>query len=156
MGWDKDKWIKSVNKEHKQMVQDGIFEVVDSRGALPQKQKAITSTWNMKKKSNGTYFAHLVARGFQQQEGLHYNLVAISSSETSNTSTCMVLTIMIMAGYKARVIEIKAAFLMGELKNNKEIYMKIPKGFEKFYPKQDSWLIYGLKQSGLYYYGKAK
>ncbi len=36
--------------------------------------------------------------------------------------------------------------------------MKIPVGFKKFYPKQNSWLqikkpIYGLKQSGLYYYG---
>ncbi len=73
----------------------------------------------------------------------------------------MVLTIMAVAGYAARVIDINAAFLKGELENNKEIYMKIPKGFEKFYPKQDSWLqikkaIYGLKQSGLYYYRKAK
>ncbi len=73
----------------------------------------------------------------------------------------MVLTIMTMEGYEARVIDMKAAFLKGELENNKEIYMEIPKRFEKFYPKQDSWLqtkkpIYSLKQSGLYYYQKVK
>ncbi len=34
MGLNKDKWIESVNKEHKQMIQDGVFEVVDSREAL--------------------------------------------------------------------------------------------------------------------------
>ncbi len=50
----------------------------------------------------------------------------------------MVLTIMTIAGYEARVIDVKAAFLKGKLKNNKEIYMKITKGFEMFYPKQDS------------------
>ncbi len=161
MGPDKDKWIESVNKEHERMVQDRVFQVVDAEEAISQGQKAITSTWTMKKKSDGTYCARLVARGFQQQEGLHYNIAAISSPVTSNTSICMVLTIMEVAGYAARVIDVKAAFLKGELENNEEIYIKIPKGFEKFYPKQDSWLqikkpIYGLKQSGLYYYKKAK
>ncbi len=68
---------------------------------------------------------------------------------------------MAVAGYEARVINVKAAFLKGELKNDEEIYIKIPEGFKKFYPKQDSWLqikkpIYCLKQSDLYYYRKAK
>ncbi len=161
LGPNKDKWIKSVDKEHRQMVQDRVFTVVDAKEAISHGQKAITSTWTMKKESNGTYCAHIVARGFQQQDGLHYYIAAISSPVTSNTSTRMVLTIMAVAGYKARVIGVKAEFLNGELKNKEEIYMKIHEGFEKFYPKQDSWLqikkpIFGLKQSGLYYYWKAK
>ncbi len=53
MGPDKDKWIKSVNKGHKQMVQDRVFQVVDSKKAISQGQNAITSTWTMKKKSDG-------------------------------------------------------------------------------------------------------
>ncbi len=44
MGLDKDKWIESVNKDHEQMVQDGIFQVEDAKGEISQEQKAITST----------------------------------------------------------------------------------------------------------------
>ncbi len=66
--------------------------------------------------------------------------MAISSPVTSNISFRTVLTIMAVAGYEARVINVKAAFLKGELKNDEEIYIKIPEGFKKFYPKQDSWL----------------
>ncbi len=56
---------------------------------------------------------------------------------------------MTISGYKARVINVKVAFLKGELKENREIYMKIPEGFKEFYPQQDSLLqikksIYGL------------
>ncbi len=64
---DKEKWIKSVNKERKWMVQDGVFQVVNAKESIPWEQKAITSTWTTKKKSDGAYPACLVARGFQQQ-----------------------------------------------------------------------------------------
>ncbi len=62
---------------------------------------------------------------------------------------------------EAREIDVKTAFLKEELENNKEVNMQAPKGFEKIYPKQDSWLqikkpIYGQKHSGLYYYQPAK
>ncbi len=78
-------------------------------------------------KSNGTYCAPFVTRGFQQQEGLHYNIVAISSPVTSDTSICIVLTIMTIAGYKARVINVKAVLLKEELKNNDKIYINSQK-----------------------------
>ncbi len=55
MGPDKDNWIESVNKEHKQMVPDGLFKVVDTNKAISCRQKAITSTWTMKKKSNSSF-----------------------------------------------------------------------------------------------------
>ncbi len=40
----------------------------------------------MKKKTDGTYQARLVARGFQQIEGQHYDTTAISSPVTSDTA----------------------------------------------------------------------
>ncbi len=46
----------------------------------------------------------------------------------------MVLTIMTMAENNARVIDVKAAFLKGELKSNKEIYMKILEGLRNSTP----------------------
>ncbi len=120
MGCDKEKWTKSVNKEHERKVQDGVFKVVDAKDAISYGQKAITSTWTMKKKSNGTFCSHLVAREFQQQEGLHYNIVAISSPVTNNTSICMVLIIMVVAGNTARVINVKAAFLSANWRTMKK------------------------------------
>ncbi len=55
----------------------------------------------------------------------------------------------------------KGAFLKGDFKNNEEIDMTIPKGFEKYNPDKNTWLqitrpIYRLKHAGLYYYQKAK
>ncbi len=115
----------------------------------------------MKKKSNVTYCAHLLATGFQQLEGLHFNIAEILSPVTSDTSIHLVLTMMTIAGHNTRVIDIKASFLQGKLKKNKEIYMKILEGFDKFFPQQVSWLQikkpnYNLKQVVLYYSGEAK
>ncbi len=39
----------------------------------------------MNKKLDGTYQARLLARGFQQVEGQHYDTTAISSPVTSDT-----------------------------------------------------------------------
>ncbi len=102
-----------------------------------------------------------MARGFQQVEGQHYDDAVISSPVTSDMTIRTVLTIKQVAGYDARVIDVKGAFLKGDFENNEEIYMTIPEGFEKYYPKENTWLqimkpIYGLKQAGLYYYQKAK
>ncbi len=49
------------------------------------------------KKGDGSYCARLVARGLHQQEGLHYDIAAIFSPVSSDTSICMVLTIMAVA-----------------------------------------------------------
>ena len=58
---------------------------------------------------------------------------------------------MIMAGWVARVADVKGAFLLGEFdENDQQIYIKLPKGFQKFYPKNSVLLLkrtlYGLKQ----------
>jgi hypothetical protein len=43
------------------------------------------------------------------------------------------ISIMLMQGGIAHVVDVKGAFLYGESKNGKKIYIKIPLGFEKFY-----------------------
>ncbi len=73
----------------------------------------------------------------------------------------MVYTIKQVAGYNARVINVKGDFLKGDFKNHKEIYMTVSEGFEKYYPKENIWLqimkpIYRFKQADLYYYQKTK
>lgn len=63
--------LEVVSKEHEQMVQDGMFQLMNTNYAISSGLKVIMSTWTMKKKCDGTYHASLVTRGFQQQEGLH-------------------------------------------------------------------------------------
>ncbi len=87
-----------------------------------------------------SYQARLVARGFQQVEGQHYNTTAISLPVTIDTAIRMVLTIMLVVKYKARVMDVKGAFLKGDFKNNEEAYMTVPKGFKEHYPNNNTWL----------------
>jgi hypothetical protein len=57
---DQASWTKAVQEEHERMVHHGVFKVT-SRTQLPHGIKVLTSTWAMKKKSNGTYRARLKA-----------------------------------------------------------------------------------------------
>ncbi len=63
----------------------------------------------------------------------------------------MVLAIMLVAEYDTRVVDFKILFLRRELKNEKEICMIVPEGFEEFYSNKNTWLcimktIYEKKQ----------
>ena len=44
----------------------------------------------------------------------------------------IVLTILLMSGWAAHIVDVNGAFLLGGFKENEHIYMKISKGFEKF------------------------
>ncbi len=61
------------------------------------------------------------------------------------------LILMVMGDWQGWIVDIMGAFLHGEFKGGKIIYMKVPHGFEKYYP-DDVVLklkkcIYGLKQA---------
>ena len=43
----------------------------------------------------------------------------------------ILLTIILVAGWMASVVGVKGAFLHGKFEDDKEIYMKIPQGWEK-------------------------
>ncbi len=58
-----------------------------------------------------------------------------------------------MTGWVAKVVDVKGAFLHGEFNNVKEIYMKVPQGWEG-YNSNTAVLklikcIYGLKQAAM-------
>jgi hypothetical protein len=60
------------------------------------------------------------------------------------------LLLMLMADWHGQIMDVKGAFLYGEFKDNKVIYVKVPPGFEKFYPDNVvlklKKCIYGLMQ----------
>ena len=47
---DREKWKEEIEKEHKQMVTNEVWEPFDKKD-LPEGAKFITSTWACKKKS---------------------------------------------------------------------------------------------------------
>ena len=68
----------------------------------------------------------------------------------------IVLTMLLMSGCAAHIVDVNGAFLLGEFKENEHIYMKIPKGFEKFYS-SDVLLylrktLYGVKNAAKAYW----
>jgi hypothetical protein len=119
----------------------------------------MTSTWAMKKKANGTFRAKLNARGYKQVDGVHYDSHNISAPVTNNVTVCIVLTLMIMADWTGKTLDVKGTFLHGDFDEGKNVYMGIPEGFEKYYDPMYYVLLllqmlYGLKQSAMAFWKK--
>jgi hypothetical protein len=156
-GKDKAKWVQAVKEEYDRMEEHGVFKPVQ-RKEVPQFAKIITSTWAMKKKSNGTYRARVNGRGYEQVDGEHYDEDSIASPTVNITSFRIVLVLMLMMNGYAHLVDVNGAFLLGGWEKdpvtNKErqVYMEIPEGFHKFFSPGD-WVllllktIYGTKQA---------
>jgi len=147
---DAEKWEKSVDQEHDRMDHHKVFQVVPMN-ELPVGAKVLTSTWAMKKKSNGDYRARLNARGYEQVDGVHYDEDAKSAPVASEAAIHIVLILLIMAMWAAQLIDVNGAFLYGTFEKGRKVYMKVPQGFEKFYPLECYLLLlktlYGTKQA---------
>ena len=129
---DKNEWMKSINEEHDRMMKNKVWMVVKKKD-VPKNADIIDSTWAMKKKANGQYRARLAARGFKQTHGKSFEYHDISSPVVHDITVRIVLTILLMSGWAAHIVDVNGAFLLGEFRENEHIYMKVPKGFEHFY-----------------------
>lgn len=147
---DKPKWDQAVEEEHDRMVKMGVWEAVP-KNKVPKDAKVISTTWAMKKKSNGTFRARVNARGFMQVAGEHYNADSISSPVTNEATVRVVLVLSIIFKWTNELVDVKGAFLCGNFQDEKPIYMKVPEGFERHYQGDVLLLlrrtIYGLKQA---------
>ena len=156
-GSDKHQWTQAVKEEFDRMNKHGVFEVVKA-SVVPKEAKVLTSTWAMKKKSNGTFRARLNARGYEQIDGEHYDEFTKAAPVVNTSTIFIVMILMTMGKLHGELMDVCGAFLHGEFDRGEEIYMKIPQGFEKFYP-SDILLklkktIYGLKQSAYTFWVK--
>ena len=61
VGPDADKWFDAAEEEHDRMVKHEVFKAVPP-DKVPECAKVFNSTWEMKKKANGTYRARLNGR----------------------------------------------------------------------------------------------
>ncbi len=148
---DKKGWEQSVKDEWERFKKYDVFRAV-KRTDVPDNAKFVSTTWAMKKKSNGTLRARLNMRGFEQQDGVHFDSQSIASPVTTDVTVRIILTLMLMANWVARLLDIRGAFLHGEFDNNKQIYSEVPQGFERFVDPLIYVLLlgktcYGLKQA---------
>ena len=147
---DKAKWDESVGEEHQRMEDNGIFEAIPIP-QVPVNADVIDSTWAMKKKASGVYHARLAARGFKQRAGVSYDPHDIMSPVVHEITVRIMLVLMIMALWQAEIIDVKGAFPKASFEPKHKVYMEIPKGFNKFYPKNVLLLLkktlYGVKNA---------
>lgn len=121
-------------------------------------QKLISCKWIFKKKiefdgiNKVRFKARLVARGFSQQEGIDFN--EIFSPVVKHTSIRMLLAIVAYNNWELQQLDVKTAFLHGELEER--ILMSQPEGFTV--PGSEGKVcrlkksLYGLKQSSRQWY----
>lgn len=143
---DWPKWEMAINDEFSSLLKNDTWSLCK----LPIGRKAITCKWvfKMKHKPNGDvdkYKARLVARGFSQEKGFDYNE---TYSPTAKLTTFRVLlSIANHFGYEMYQMDVKCAFLNGQLKE--DIYMTQPEGFvkDKTMVCKLNKSLYGLKQA---------
>ena len=136
-------WREACSQEIEILKQRNIYELVPlSKGA-----KMVKNRWVFAIKSDGRKKARLVAKVFSQAEGIDYNEVfsPVIRYETVRT----LLAVAALENWKIFALDIKSAFLYGEL--DETIYMEQPQGFV-VKGQEDKVLLlnralYGLKQA---------
>jgi hypothetical protein len=126
---DKEEWIKAIDEEYNKFLKYNVFKPVKIED-VPKGAKFLTTTWAMKKKANGTYRARMNMRGYEQEDGVHYDSASIASPVTNDITIRMMMVLMLMTGWIGYLVDVKGAFLLGEFENNEQYilaYLKVLK-----------------------------
>jgi hypothetical protein len=148
-------WGAAIEQEHERMIKHKVWKAVPEE-SVPKEAKILTSTWAMKQKADGTKRARINARGYEQIPGEHYDETNISSPVVNEASIFLILILIIMGRMWAKLNDVKGAFLNGNFSGGEKLYMRVPQGFEKYYPVNVLLellkTIYGLKQAAFEYW----
>ena len=152
---ERPEWVKSVGREYIRMDKNKVMTPKYIQD-IPEHATILTTKWAMKKKASGTYRARMVARGFEQIDGEHYDEHDKASPVVSEITIRIMFVLMLMAGFWAEVVDVCGAFLLGDFEPGHQIYIEVPQGFEKYYPPGVVLLLnktlYGLKQSAMQFW----
>lgn len=134
-----NEWLKAMNEEIKCVNELETWCLVEK----PINQKVLDVKWIYKKKSNGTYRARLVVKGYQQN-----NLEEEVYSPVMKLGTLRsVLVYGLQRGYHIHQMDAVTAFLNSNIKS--EVYINQPEGFsdktERVFLLKKS--LYGLKEA---------
>ncbi|CAI7750291.1 unnamed protein product [Closterium sp. NIES-54] len=139
-------WERALQEEYDSLMANDVYELVP----MPPGAYLVGSRWVFKKKlgPNGEverYKARLVAQGYTQKEGVHYNETFAPVAKSATLRTLLALAEPL--DLEVEQLDVKKAFLYGRLKE--EVYMKQPPGFDDDSDRvcKLKRTIYGLKQS---------
>ncbi|KAG7591060.1 Zinc finger CCHC-type superfamily [Arabidopsis thaliana x Arabidopsis arenosa] len=144
-----DKWKRAMNEEIDSQEKNNTWTIV----TRPENQRIIGCRWIYKYKlgipgvEEPRFKARLVAKGYAQKEGIDYH--EIFAPVVKHVSIRVLLTIVAQEDLELEQLDVKTAFLHGELKE--KIYMTPPEGYESMFKKNEVCLLnkalYGLKQA---------
>jgi Reverse transcriptase (RNA-dependent DNA polymerase) len=117
---DKDKWKEAVEAEFQRMINNKVWIPIKISD-LPENSKILSSTWAMKKKADGQFRARITARGFLQEDGVHYDSDSTAALVTNETTIKIILTLMTMADWNVQVIDVKGDFLKGQFTDDESL-----------------------------------
>jgi hypothetical protein len=82
--------------------------------------------------------------------------LTIASPAANEIMLLTVLTLAVLVGWYCALLDIVRAFLDGRFDNREEIHIKVPKGFDQWYPGAVLLLLlrtmYGTKQAAIHYW----
>ncbi|GAU26945.1 hypothetical protein TSUD_06170, partial [Trifolium subterraneum] len=135
-----DIWRNAMNTEIAAIESNDTWELTE----LPKGAKKIGVKWIYKTKYNEQgkiekYRARLVAKVYSQQHGIDYDEVFAPVARWDTIRT--ILAIAALRGWYVYQLDVKSAFLHGEL--NEEVYVEQPLGYQK----ERKELVYKLKKS---------
>lgn len=136
-----EKWRKAMTEEFKSLTKMKTWDLVKA----PDYIKPLTCRWILRQKNDGRYKARLVARGFEQKEGIDYN--DTFSPVVRYVSIRLILSFAASSNMKLMTFDVKTAFLYGDLQE--EIFMYQPEGFQNGTSDvcKLNKSLYGLKQA---------
>lgn len=150
-----DKWKLAMEAEMNSIEENNTWELVE----LPEGSKVIGVKWVFKTKLNekgavDKHKARLVAKGFHQTHGVDFYEVFAPVARWDTIR--LLLSVAAKRGWCVYQLDVKSAFLHGELKE--DVYVEQPKGFEveneerKVYKLNKA--LYGLRQAPRAWYNR--
>ncbi|PNX68054.1 hypothetical protein L195_g055961, partial [Trifolium pratense] len=148
-------WKAAMDKEIEAIERNGTWKLTD----LPRSAKVIGVKWIYKTKLNERgeiekYKARLVAKGYAQRYGTDYKEVFAPVARWDTIRS--LLAIAASRGWDVFQLDVKSAFLHGELKET--VYVEQPAGYVKAGREKQVYqlhkALYGLKQAPRAWYSK--
>ena len=141
------KWQSAIQKEVDAILRNRTWDIIDR----PSNRKPITAKWifKLKRTTEGVVNklkARIVARGFQQKEGIDYNEIFAPVDKWS--TILLILALAAKHNWPLHQMDVISAFLNGTI--NEDILMEIREGFPSAGDDtkvcQIKRALYGLKQ----------
>ena len=153
----KAQWVQALNKEMGMMKEYKVWKLIQ-RSELPPNTPVITCRWVLRIKLDSQnnidkFKARLVARGFQQEEGVNFEETFAVTAKFKSFRIAAALAA--LHKIELRHWDVVSAFLNGVCRE--DIYMEQPPGFEKggvdsngkpIHVCKLQKYVYGLKQAG--------